>query len=80
MTVPFEVHNCHDGNKNNLRTIEAQIVQNLKKNVLGQNLLVFIKKKLKRVFQLKNVSEVALLCSNPIFNQVGWLFPENKCQ
>ena len=25
-----EVYNWHDGNKNNLRTIEAQIVQNLK--------------------------------------------------
>ena len=27
-----EVYNWRDGNKNNLRTIEAQIVQNLKNN------------------------------------------------
>ena len=32
-------------NKNSLRAIEAQIVQRLKNNELGQNLLVLIKKK-----------------------------------
>ena len=33
----------HDGNKNNLRTIEAQIVKNLRTTRLGQNLLVHVK-------------------------------------
>ena len=35
MTVPnagAEVYNWHDGNKNNLRTVEAQIVSKLKNN------------------------------------------------
>ena len=32
-------------NKNSLRTIEAQTVQKLKNNELGQNLLVLIKRK-----------------------------------
>ena len=32
--VFIEKHNTYDGNKNNLRTIEAQIVQKLKNNEL----------------------------------------------
>ena len=32
MTVLAEVYNWHDGNKKNLRTIEAQIVQKLENN------------------------------------------------
>ena len=32
MTSILEVYNWHDGNKNSLRTIEAQIVQNIKNN------------------------------------------------
>ena len=43
-----EAYNCYDGNKNNLRTIVAQIVQKLKTKSLGQNVVVLIKKK--RIF------------------------------
>ena len=40
----FEVMEKKNNFKNNLRTIEAQIVQNLRTTRLGQNLLVLIKK------------------------------------
>ena len=65
MTVPKGTYGNNKPSmqkKNNLRTIETQIVQNLKlRTSLGQNLLVLIKKEWVYALRTRNVTNYGFL-------------------